>query len=64
MAHRDRQEEPELADDIVAAVAELGPLTAGQIEAHIGEEQRGKKGPWWDRSDTKWVTEALFAWGC
>ena len=52
-----------LADDIVAAVAELGPSTAGQIEAHLGAEQRGKKGPWWDRSDTKWVTEALFAAG-
>ena len=54
---------PRLADDIVAAVAEIGPSTAGQIEAHLGAEQRGKKGPWWDRSDTKWVTEALFAAG-
>jgi uncharacterized protein len=44
-------------------VAEHGPLTAGQIEAHVGEEHRGKKGPWWDRSDTKWVTEALFSAG-
>jgi uncharacterized protein YcaQ len=52
-----------LADDIVAAVAERGPMTAGQIEAHVGEERPGKKGPWWDRSDTKWVTEALFSAG-
>jgi hypothetical protein len=52
-----------LADDIVAAVNELGPSTAGQIEAHLGAEQCGRKGPWWDRSDTKWVTEALFAAG-
>ncbi|HEX9832417.1 MAG TPA: crosslink repair DNA glycosylase YcaQ family protein [Mycobacterium sp.] len=52
-----------LADDIVAAVAEFGPLTAGQIEEHLGEEERGRKGPWWDRSDTKWVTEALFSSG-
>jgi uncharacterized protein YcaQ len=52
-----------LADDIVAVIKELGPSTAGQIEAHLGAEQRGKKGPWWDRSDTKWVTEALFASG-
>jgi uncharacterized protein YcaQ len=52
-----------LADDILAAVAELGPCTAGQIEAHLGAERRGKKGPWWDRSDTKWVTEALFSAG-
>jgi uncharacterized protein YcaQ len=54
---------PQLADDIVAAVEELGPSTAGQIEEHVGAEQRGRKGPWWDRSDTKWVTEALFASG-
>ncbi|MCV7300208.1 YcaQ family DNA glycosylase [Mycobacterium barrassiae] len=54
---------PRLADDIVAAVAELGPSTAGQIEAHLGAEQRGRKGPWWDRSDTKWVTEALWSSG-
>jgi uncharacterized protein YcaQ len=52
-----------LVDDVVAAVAELGPSTAGQIEAHLGADQRGRKGPWWDRSDTKWVTEALFAAG-
>ena len=43
--------------------SELGPSTAGQIEAHLGAEHRGRKGPWWDRSDTKWVTEALFAAG-
>jgi uncharacterized protein len=54
---------PRLADEIVAAVTDLGPSTAGQIEAHLGAEQRGKKGRWWDRSDTKWVTEALFAAG-
>ncbi|MFG1929751.1 winged helix-turn-helix domain-containing protein [Mycobacterium sp. NPDC048908] len=54
---------PKLVDDVIAAVKELGPSTAGQIEAHLGAERRGKKGPWWDRSDTKWVTEALFAAG-
>ncbi|WP_029112532.1 winged helix-turn-helix domain-containing protein [Mycobacterium sp. URHB0044] len=52
-----------LADDIVAAVAELGPSTAGQIEAHLETEPRGRKGPWWDRSDTKWVAEALWSSG-
>jgi uncharacterized protein YcaQ len=52
-----------LADDVVAAIAELGPSTAGQIEAHLGAEQRGRKGPWWDRSETKWVTEALWSSG-
>lgn len=54
---------PQLAEDIVAAVAELGPSTAGQIEAHLEAEPRGAKGPWWGRSDTKWVAEALFASG-
>jgi uncharacterized protein len=52
-----------LADDIVATVAELGPCTAGQIEAHLESEPRGRKGPWWDRSDTKWVAEALWSAG-
>ncbi|UXA09324.1 winged helix DNA-binding domain-containing protein [Mycobacterium sp. SMC-2] len=54
---------PQLAEDIVAAVAELGPSTAGQIEAHLAAEPRRKKGTWWNRSDTKWVAEALFAAG-
>ncbi|MCG7610813.1 MULTISPECIES: winged helix-turn-helix domain-containing protein [Mycobacterium] len=54
---------PKLAEDIVAAVAELGPSTAGQIEAHLESAPRGRKGPWWDRSDTKWVAEALWSSG-
>ena len=52
-----------LAENIVAAVAELGPSTAGQIETHLESEPRGRKGPWWDRSDTKWVAEALWSSG-
>lgn len=54
---------PQLAHEIVAAVAELGPATAGQIEVHLAAEPRRAKGPWWNRSDTKWVAEALFASG-
>ncbi|MBV8966084.1 MAG: YcaQ family DNA glycosylase, partial [Mycobacteriaceae bacterium] len=54
---------PRLADDIVAAVADLGPSTAGQIEAHLAADRGGTKGRWWYRSDTKWVAEALFAAG-
>ena len=54
---------PRLADDIVAAVAEIGPCTAGQIEAHLAAAPRRAKGAWWNRSDTKWVAEALFAAG-
>jgi uncharacterized protein len=52
-----------LADDVVAAIGALGPATAGQIEAYLESEPRGRKGPWWDRSDTKWVAEALWAAG-
>jgi uncharacterized protein YcaQ len=52
-----------LADAVVAAVAELGPSTAGQIEAFLEAEPRGAKGPWWGRSDTKWVAEALWSSG-
>lgn len=54
---------PRLADDVVAAVAEHGPSTAGQIEAHLQSATRRGKGAWWNRSDTKWVAEALFASG-
>jgi uncharacterized protein YcaQ len=54
---------PRLADHILAAVAELGPCTAGQIEAHLAAAPRPAKGSWWNRSDTKWVAEALFAAG-
>jgi uncharacterized protein len=58
------QANPRLADDIVAAVAQLGPSTAGQIETHLAAEPRGPRGAWWgSRSDTKWVAEALFAAG-
>jgi uncharacterized protein len=52
-----------LAENIVTVIAELGPSTAGQIEAHLETEPRGRKGPWWDRSDTKWVAEALWSAG-
>jgi uncharacterized protein YcaQ len=52
-----------LADAVVSAVAELGPSTAGQIEAFLEAEPRGAKGPWWGRSDTKWVAEALWSSG-
>lgn len=54
---------PGLADQVVAAVAELGPSTAGQIEAHLQPVANRGKGAWWNRSDTKWVAEALFASG-
>ncbi|WP_168209847.1 DNA glycosylase AlkZ-like family protein [Mycobacterium helveticum] len=57
------RDDPQLADAVVAAVAELGPSTAGRIEEHLAAEPRRTKGAWWNRSDTKWVAEALFASG-
>jgi uncharacterized protein len=55
---------PKLAERIVAAVEEIGPSTAGQIETHLATAPRGPRGDWWgSRSDTKWVAEALFAAG-
>ena len=57
------KQNPRLADEVVSAVAELGPSTAGQIEAHLQSGTRRGKGAWWNRSDTKWVAEALFASG-
>ena len=59
---------PRLVDAVIGAVTELGPATAGQIEAHLQHgTRRGKgawgSGAWWNRSETKWVAEALFASG-
>lgn len=57
---------PKLVDAVVAAVTELGPATAGQIEEYLVASRpapRRAKGQWWNRSDTKWVAEALFAAG-
>lgn len=54
---------PALVDDVLAAVTELGPSTAGQLEAALEVGRVGAKGPWWDRSDTKVVCEHLFATG-
>ncbi len=54
---------PALVDDVLAAVADLGPSTAGQLEAALDARRPCGKGPWWDRSDTKVVCEHLFSSG-
>lgn len=58
---------PGLVEAVLAAVAELGPATAGQIEAHLAAQARVRArttgGSWGARSDTKWVAEALFSSG-
>ena len=57
------QRSPALVDDVLAAVTELGPSTAGELERRLAAERSGGKGPWWDRSDTKVVCEHLFSTG-
>lgn len=57
------EKNPQLVDNVVSAVAELGPSTAGQIEEYLQSATKRGRGTWWNRSDTKWVAEALFASG-
>ncbi|MFH5229759.1 winged helix-turn-helix domain-containing protein [Antrihabitans spumae] len=63
-ARRVNERNPGLVDDVLAAVAEVGPAGAGAIEKYL---ERGNNGPkrssWWDLSDTKIVCEQLFASG-
>ncbi|MFC7340704.1 winged helix-turn-helix domain-containing protein [Saccharopolyspora griseoalba] len=54
---------PQLVDDVLAAVKELGPIGAGPLERELGGGQRKGRGTWWNRSDTKRVCEYLFAAG-
>ncbi|NLU81462.1 crosslink repair DNA glycosylase YcaQ family protein [Rhodococcus sp. HNM0569] len=54
---------PSLAQDILDVVAERGAVSAGEIETYLDLARPGKKGPWWDRSDTKIICEQLFSSG-
>jgi hypothetical protein len=55
---------PQLVGKIVAAVEQLGPSSAGQIEEYLAAGRRGPRGDWWGgRTDIKWVAEALFSSG-
>lgn len=49
-------------DDVMAAVAETGPLTAGQIQLHLELPGRDGSG-WWEWSGAKHAAEKLFASG-
>ncbi len=57
---------PGLVDDVLAAVRELGPVGAGELEAVLGPG-RGRPRPpgstWWERSEVKRVCEYLFGIG-
>ncbi len=59
------QAQPQLVADVLAAVKELGPLTAGVLERELGgtDELRRRAGSWWNRSDVKRVCEWLFGLG-
>lgn len=54
---------PRLAQDVLDAITDLGPSSAGDVERALDVERPGRKGPWWDRSDVKIVCEQLFAAG-
>ncbi|MBA8925721.1 hypothetical protein BC739_002920 [Kutzneria viridogrisea] len=54
---------PELAADVLAAVKEFGPISAGALERELGLQVQRARGSWWNRSDVKKVCEWLFAIG-
>jgi uncharacterized protein len=56
---------PGLVDDVLAAVKELGPVGAGELEAVLGGSSRPRPpgATWWGRSDVKRVCEYLFGTG-
>jgi uncharacterized protein len=56
---------PGLVDEVLAAVKELGPVGAGELEAVLGGTSRPRPpgATWWERSDVKRVCEYLFGIG-
>ncbi|OJY39734.1 MAG: hypothetical protein BGP03_23945 [Pseudonocardia sp. 73-21] len=59
------EREPTLVDDVLAAVKELGPASAGTLEQALGATgaPRPPGATWWERSDVKRVCELLFGLG-
>jgi uncharacterized protein len=56
---------PGLVDDVLAAVKELGPVGAGELETVLGGPVRRRPpgASWWERSDVKRICEYLFGIG-
>ncbi|MEU2000130.1 winged helix-turn-helix domain-containing protein [Rhodococcus sp. NPDC019627] len=54
---------PTLAADVLDVIRAVGPSSARDVEKHLEVDRPDRKGPWWDRSDTKVVCEQLFAAG-
>ena len=54
-----------LIEDLLAAVKDLGPVSAGRLEDELGTSPRQARasGGWWNRSDLKHACEYLFATG-
>lgn len=60
------EKSPGLIDDLLAAVKEFGPISAGRLEEEVGGGSPRKaraSGGWWNRSDVKHACEYLFASG-
>jgi uncharacterized protein YcaQ len=53
---RIRRDRPQLVREVLAHVAERGPVAASEL----GLEGSRRAGPWWDRSDEKSALEWLF----
>jgi uncharacterized protein YcaQ len=57
---------PGLVEDVLAAVKELGPVGAGELERTLGGGAGRPRAPgvsWWERSDVKRICEYLFGVG-
>jgi len=60
------EREPALVADVLAAVEELGPVSAGMLETALGGGAGTPRPPgvsWWERSDVKRICEYLFGLG-
>lgn len=59
------ESDPGLVEDVLAAVKELGPVGAGELEAVLGGTARPRPqgATWWERSEVKRVCEYLFGTG-
>jgi uncharacterized protein YcaQ len=58
-------EQPTLVEDVLAAVKELGPIGAGELEKALGGVGRPRPpgATWWERSEVKRICEYLFGLG-
>ncbi|MDQ1659262.1 MAG: uncharacterized protein QOD41_4345 [Cryptosporangiaceae bacterium] len=56
---RVQADNPGFVQGVLAAVAERGPVSAGELES----ERPKRSGPWWDWHDTKLALEWLFRTG-